>query len=456
MSSQNQQKRYGKCCSAQGFLYYRADGLPPDDPSPKAPPVGLKALSVRFPRIRIGKAFVEDALARLDAFLAFGVLLVRMDAFDRIERDAGEQYATELLTDTARAVAATCEARSGMWGLIERDLFGCFLPDSGAGACHEAADDIRRTLATSGKETLSVGIAVYPLSQFNRPQTLENCRMALDQAILSGPEGTALFSARSLNVSGDRLYRDGDAAGAAEAFKKALMLDPSDVNVRNSLGVCYGGMGALTSALAEFETTAQTGPENPMPVYNAGLVRLMMKKPDAALDDFNRANDMNTGVFEVAFQTGRLYYEMGEYEQAIVFFENAAKISPGSGPAFRYLGECYLTAGKTAAAFTAYRQAVRLAPDDAVALSVLGYLFGALKDEIEIAFLLCRHSVKIAPENGLCHQWLGRLYMDRGQADEAAAAFESAGTLGCDSRQYLREIREQKTQGILNHEKNCV
>jgi tetratricopeptide (TPR) repeat protein len=438
--NKHQGKIYGHRSSSQSFLFSKTAGRFPEKGFKNQPVVGLDLLSRKFPYMKTGKDFVEGAIHQLETSLHFGVMLIRPDGLAS-EDPLDQPQAASLLIDTASAIDPICNGTENMWGLIERDLFGCFFPEKDESACLKLAGDIRSNLGRVRKETLTIGIAVYPLSQFDRMQTAENALKSLVHAGFYGPGGTAVFDAVSLNISGDALYQAGDIKAAVEEFKTALRLDPSNVNVHNSLGVCYAVLGAYPSALDEFETAARIDPHEVMTPYNMGLVHLTTGDKDKALEYFLKADQIRGDVFEAAFQIGRFYLEADRPEKAKEYLLRAVQLNPDSVAAFRYLGEVWSCLGMKSEAMAAYKKAVKLNPGDAAALSALGWLFDQQGENPEIAITFCQHSVEIAPANGLYRHRLGRLHLKLGQYEEALAAFRAASGLGFDCASDIEKVQ---------------
>ena len=252
------------------------------------------------------------------------------------------------------------------------------------------------------------------------------------------------FDAVSLNISGDQFYQEGDIEGAIGEFNKALELDPENVNVHNSLGVCFGVLEDYAKAAASFAEAARLDPSEPMAVYNQGLIHLMTdggrKK---ALDCFLKADALGEEIFEIAFQIGKLYLEMEKPEEGKAYMEKAAAIRPFSSIAHRYLGNCCEAMGMAEAAVSAYKKAVKQNPNDAEALSALGVLLDRAGENSEVVETFYRHSVEIAPENGLFRYRLGTLYLKNDLLDQALAEFRKARELGYDSTRDIDDTREQ-------------
>ena len=329
-----------------------------------------------------------------------------------------------------------------LWGVLDRDFFGCFFPEKDKSVCLKLAKKFKRILAEKRDETVTIGIASYPALNYKKDQVLENARKAFDHAQFFGPDSTVSFDAVSLNISGDKLYDKGDIKGAIEEFKMALLLDPSNVNVHNSLGVCHGVLGDYKKALKEFKSAISIDPDDIMALHNAGLACTLAGNNDKALEYFLQADRIDKDVFEVAFQTGKLYLENKQPDKGITYFEKAIKINPESGAAFSSMGDCFTSLSMVDKAVSAYKKAIKLNASDADSLSALGFLFDAQGENPDISILFCRQSVEISPENGLFRYRLGRLYQKANKIEAALEEFEAAKKMGYDSTQEIKQIRD--------------
>ncbi|MBL7181095.1 MAG: tetratricopeptide repeat protein [Pseudomonadota bacterium] len=427
--------------TSQEFLFCKADAKPADGPAEDAAPVELGKLTKAFPDILAGKAFRDQAMAGLDGSSKFVALAVRIDGSGQTDPAGRSKPAADARMAVAKTIDTVCKSANGIWGLLDGDIFGCFFPDNDESKALELVKSIKTYLAERGSRTVSIGIAVYPLIDFLKAQVLDNVRKALDHAAFFGPGSSALFDAVSLNISGDTFYQKKDIDGAIAEFKTALRLDPSNVNVHNSLGVCYGVLGDFKRAEAEFEETIRLDPAETMAIYNLGLVYLLTNNKKKALEYFLKAREQAEDVFEVAFQTGKLYLEMGKPEEGKRFLEKAVSLKPESGLAFRFLGECCAAMNLTAEAVSAYKTAIRQNPNDADSLSALGYLFDLQGENPEITTIFCQQSIDISPENSLFRYRLGSLYLKRNLLKEALEQFQKADELGHDAKKIIKKVR---------------
>lgn len=425
--TENPQDVHRSCSTDHQFLFSKTDRAM-DQPAESAdPPAHLAA---GFPAMRIGADLVESALASLSVLPGFCVLAIRLDDVQTMHDD--DPSLSSYPSRVARVLDRFCQAEKGVWGWVAPGMFGGFFPgdaDDDLAFAKRLQDEIHRSAGGDG--SVSIGSARFPTLDFARDRILSNARKAVDHAEFFGPGSVVCFDSVSLNISGDRFYQQGDIDGAILEFEKALELDPGNVNARNSMGVCYGVLGDLEKAAAAFATAAKLDPNEAMAAYNLGLVaRLAENDLEKALDYFLQADRLGGEIFEVALQIGRLYIETDQPDQARAYLEKAAALRPGAGIARRCLGECYADLRMEAEAAAAYQKAIKLNPNDAESLSALGTLMDRQGENPEIALAFCEHSVEIAPENGLFWCRLGELYLKHDDPGKAAAAFDTAQSVG--------------------------
>jgi len=402
-----------------------------------------ETLTRAFPDLLTGPDFVGRALGKLKGTAAFQACVVRIDRPDT-DADAPRETPSEtMLTELAEALDDFCENRNWQWGLIDRNYFSCFLPLPDETTSASRGPELQAALATLQPTTFSIGCARYPLIDYQPDEVLANAFKALDHAGFFGPGSVVDFDAVSLNISGDRFYQQGDLNRAMDEFNRALALDPENVNVHNSLGVCYGVLGAYEKALKIFRAAADLAPQDLMPVYNIGLAYLLIGDKEAALESFLAAVEKDPQAFEPVFQTGRVYFENGMLKKARSYLEQATALNAASASAQRYLGLCYLELKKDAPAVAALKKAVQLNPNDAPALSALGYLLDRQGENLEVTTIFCQQGVEIAPDNGLFRYRLGQLLAKKGALEEALREFETAQQLGHDVGKMIAELKER-------------
>lgn len=403
--------------------------------------VGEKALREDFPRIAVS----EELFARFESSAKqsdqFAVLVIRIDDFEKMLKDSGEDVTSGIVLRLARIIGDVAKTCPMKWGRLDEERFACFCPELDEAAAVELARQIQRRLSLRGEETVSIGLAVYRFWPFERTSIPANAQKALDHAAFFGGNTITPFDAVSLNISADKLYQYGDIYGAIEEFKKALMVDTQNVNVHNSLGVCYGVQGKFDQAIDAFKTATSLDPKDVMATYNLGLAHLRKGNNDKALGLFLDAHGLDGDHPDISCQIGLVYREMGQTDTAIEYLEKAARNKPKGARVFRTLGDCYVEKGMVREGAKVYEKAIKGHPTDAKSLSALAHLYGDLGENIEIAIVLARESAAIDPDNSLYRSRLGKLYFQNGELEKALEQFQKASELGEDCGESIAEVK---------------
>lgn len=381
---------------------------------------------------------IDTRMASAETLCALAVCIEREPPE---ESEAGGE--TELPADTATPLATCCRRQGGVWARIGPDRFACVFAHLNTVDAQDLAEDLLKAYPDTENLRITIGLAAYPTINYARRQIVANVEKALEHGIFFGPGTITRFDSVSLNISGDRCYQSGDIDAAVNEFKKGLLIDPTDANLHNSLGVCHGVLKDYDNALAAFENANWLAPEEVMAIYNKGYILLLKGEREDALACFLEANDREPGVFEVIFHIGQLYMQMDAIDSARPYLEAATRTNSRSGPAFKSLGACQEKLGMTKAAIQSYKRAVKINPVDAESLSILGRLYTQRGESLDVAAVLCEQSVRLDPENGLYRHQLGTLYLNQGKLDDALEEFELAVTLGHDSQLQLETTQSR-------------
>lgn len=400
-------------------------------------PVSLATLKTEFPSLLTD----ENLLHNLDLHLAsaeqFGAAVIQIDELTAKPDPDG------LMITLLREAEALCAGKNAIHGLLDRCRLALAVPELNAGDTLVLVEQLQTQFAEKTGASATAGAAQFPTLAYERHEIMDNARKALVHAEFFGPGSRTAFDSVSLNISGDQYYQQGDIEQAMREFNLALALDPENVNVYNSLGVCHGINGELDKALEAFGAASRLDPDEVMPIYNTGYAHMLKKEYEKALKYFRKAEQINPSVFELAFQTGRACLATGNPDAARPYLETATRLYPQSSAAFRFLGECYHQLDRLSDAESAYKTALKLNPEDADALSTLGYIYEALGKNGDIALLFCQQSCEIAPESGLFRHRLARIHLNRNHLDEALKEFHAAQERGYTSTEYIERIQEQ-------------
>jgi tetratricopeptide (TPR) repeat protein len=324
------------------------------------------------------------------------VILFKLDGLARLERVSGNEAAT------ARRRALTERVKEslpeGAWaGLYSPDTVAAFLPGADQDVALEWAGPL--TGGIEGVDSVTVGAAVHPFGDFGFDDLVDRAVKALDHATLLGPGSLVAFDAVSLNVSGDKLYAQGRLEEARAEFERALTIDPREVNVINSLGVCYGQLGQMDQALDCFQRAKDLQPDNVMTHFNLGFALAALGRRQEGIAALTRAAELDPDHGDVRLQLGRLLLLEGRPEEAEQNLDRAAAAARPRPLAWRLLGEIQWGRGDLDRAVALYQKAVKAAPLDAEALSGLGALFLERGTDADVALSLCGQAVELEPDD---------------------------------------------------------
>ncbi|MDZ7579851.1 MAG: hypothetical protein U5R30_04310 [Deltaproteobacteria bacterium] len=83
--------------------------------------------------------------------------------------------------------------------------------------------------SSSAGPSVTIGLAFFPTLDYSKDKILANACKALEHAKFFGPDSLVSFDAISLNISGDRLYDQGEYQKAIDEVQKQLWkLDPAN------------------------------------------------------------------------------------------------------------------------------------------------------------------------------------------------------------------------------------
>jgi len=126
-----------------------------------------------------------------------------------------------------------------------------------------------------------------------------------------------------------------------------------------------------------------------------------------------------TELAETLYRTGLDSLWLGNYDNAVGYFETAVNKNPRRAEAWVQVGYCKVKQGKNAEAIRAYQQALQLKPDDPEIHNKLGdayYFAGRLREAIESY----TEAARLRPDDPETHYNLAVAYEESGNQDMAA------------------------------------
>ncbi len=118
-----------------------------------------------------------------------------------------------------------------------------------------------------------------------------------------------------------------------------------------------------------------------------------------AIEDYNRAIELNPAYAPIYNNRGNAYGALGDNAQAIRDFDQAIALDPKYAQAYGNRGIVFKTAGDFDRAVEDFSQAIRLAPRYAMAYNNLGAAY-CYKGEIDLSISAYSRAIRLDPESG--------------------------------------------------------
>lgn len=199
-------------------------------------------------------------------------------------------------------------------------------------------------------------------------------------------EGQGHFEAAGkLREAGNETEAKKEFAAAAEAYKKAMELDPTDLAPVRSLGLVYfGGFGQSDLALPLFQRVVASRPTDEDAIILLGMSQYNVGKPDDAMATFA----LDTKPTNSAGAAARAHRCMGtilgdrkKYDEQIVQLKESIRLQKDDPATWDDLGYAYVHKELYPQAIAAYKESIRLAPREGKTYGELVFAYIAVGDK---------------------------------------------------------------------------
>ena len=219
------------------------------------------------------------------------------------------------------------------------------------------------------------GIVLYQLGD------LAQARTTLERAadLASGDQDLDNLEKSTLQVNLGRVYRDTEQLELAQqAFRRAVVLDPTSATAHNNLGDMAYRLGDCSTAEYELSQAVNLDPDNLSAASNLGIVLFECGEVQASLPRLQEAVQMNGAVFLPPLFTylARAHLETGQVDEAIRRAQHGVLLSEPNptADAYYWLGQSYQRRGSEddrQRAADAYRRALEIDPSYSAAQEAL-------------------------------------------------------------------------------------
>ncbi|KAJ3129951.1 TOM (translocase of outer membrane) complex component [Nowakowskiella sp. JEL0407] len=160
--------------------------------------------------------------------------------------------------------------------------------------------------------------------------------------------------------------------------------------------------------------------------YNlSGTLHFLRGETMVALDDFNKAAELDPKDINTLIKRASVYMEKGEIEKAVQQFDEAKQIDSSDPDLFYHRGQVRFLTGDLQGAIDDYQKSISLDPEMLYANIQLGVSQYKLGDVgiSEATFIKATRKFKDAPE---IYNYHGEILLDQQKFDEALVKFDKA------------------------------
>lgn len=137
---------------------------------------------------------------------------------------------------------------------------------------------------------------------------------------------------------GEAYVSVGDAATAAEYFRRAVETEPDHLRFRNRLGMIYTSLGRYSDALRAFDAVLSANPKYSDAYNNRGFARAMQGDLSNAEEDFIIAIQLDPDAYQAMANLASLYVNTGQDAKARPYAQRLLEHDP-ENEAYRRLLE---------------------------------------------------------------------------------------------------------------------
>jgi tetratricopeptide (TPR) repeat protein len=234
-------------------------------------------------------------------------------------------------------------------------------------------------------------------------------------------------------------YSMGRLDESAEAYKQAIVLNPSDPGPRFNLAVIYQDQGKLDEAEKQYRAIVEKNAEFAPAWSNLASIQEKRGQAETAEKSHRRAMQADRNGCAAAAQFGYFLLRARRTDEAAAVFEQSIKKDPRCANAWFGLGMIAEAKGDLRTALRSYDNASIYNASDLEAYLRSADIRISMGERAAAAELL-QKAARLAPDRGDIKLLLGRLLREEGKFKDAENALEEARKTGAPSVECDREL----------------
>lgn len=224
----------------------------------------------------------------------------------------------------------------------------------------------------------------------------------------------------------------GDAQGAVTILSR---VEPRDPGTSFNLMRAYFAAHATSKGLELARSLSGQSPKDPRLHLSLGAVLAAAKQYAPAVREFELADALAPGTFEILFNLGQAYRHEGDLPKADDALSRALKLRPDSVGALYMLAQVKSDERKYLDALDLLLDARKLDPKNTDVLFLMGRI-SMIENYFEDAIPVLEDGVKIDPRRADLHAALGESYFTVGKVDRAVEEFKTLVSLDPSAGSY--------------------
>lgn len=235
----------------------------------------------------------------------------------------------------------------------------------------------------------------------------------------------AVLAAQGAPDAIDGQIAAGDYSGALTALN-AIPAEGRDARWHLQASKVEDGLNDPAKAVAEAQQAVDLEPRSEAARLQLAQIFLTRNTPEAAYEILRESMPMFPNSALIRLGAGLALNQMRRYAEAIPILKDCLRQRPDLGPAFDALASAYLNSGDYEALLKEAAQYSRAHPED-----FRGFYYEA-SARVELALepgsaeALLRRSIQLNPGFAATHALLGRVLVERNQAQAAVAELEQS------------------------------
>jgi len=242
-------------------------------------------------------------------------------------------------------------------------------------------------------------------------------------------------SLEGLNLLATALEEQHDFAGAVGALQTALRIDPRSTATQLNLTQAYLAAGQKEKGLELARTLSEQDKNDVRTHFTLAVLLAKLGESSAAIHEFETADALQPGTFEILHDLGHAYLQSGENEKALGALQRALKLAPDSVETLYFMGQAYANQSKDLDALDVLVKAHKLAPRNTDVIFLMARL--SMKQTFYAdAIPLLEEGLKVDPKGPNLLAALGICYFSTGKIGKAKDIFEALLEVNHSARAY--------------------